>query len=75
MLFVRHNWTHPFYRLFLLLFRALNIYLVKLFSVTQLIGFLHVDIEFRRRKKNSNKELILAGTLASHLRGVINEKS
>ena len=42
-LFVRHNWTHPLYHLFLLLFRALNIYIVKLFSVTQLIGILHVD--------------------------------
>ena len=43
MLLVRHNWTHPFYHLFLLLFRALNIYILKLFFVTQLIGILHVD--------------------------------
>ena len=34
----RHNWTHPFYHLFLLVFRPLNIYIVKLFSVTHSIG-------------------------------------
>ena len=59
MLFVRHNWRHPFYYLFLLVFRALNIYIVKLFSVAYLISFLHVDWYIKMSHRSLSWGLIL----------------
>ena len=40
LLSVRNNWTHQFYHLFLSIFRALNIRIVKLFSCDSFDWFL-----------------------------------